>query len=427
MAKPTPWIRKYRPDEVAPNGIGVSGNKFVAQPTLPGVVSAPYTEDWGLDRGSDEYKAINVQGIPYYNLKSINSGYSPSTTKGKSKIDGKYLSNMSALPNCVGLAWGIYNETYVRNMERLGQFLADGFYYHVNGNGEYIVDKMAESLSSFKKKGLPLPRIIKPGTKEYEDAPPLGGLISWGGSGKNSKGDTVYYNHVAYICKVVDKNTIYIVQSGYNGSVGPWNIYKCVRSKEWSYAWSNKPSGLKCNGFVSNPAIDLLMTAEELPDGVITEPEKETPPSLTGIFQPTPTSVTLSCALGYDSDGISRLDVYYRWGTFDTENDVLTNYSGKKSVSSSEDITIDKPRDSTSVSIVILQIDSQGNSLSSGLINKNLSVSLPASSIYVGGVMKQAVPYVWDDSSGLWRKVVPCIYSKGAWRALYTTGTEKVN
>lgn len=170
----------------------------------------------------------------WYNTTGV-GGYSTCIVGSPSR------SGANVLCNCVGLANGAFNETYVKCKQTLDSSFVPKQYYAFTSNGNTTITR-AKSL------GLE--------TIDPSGVPPLGGLISWGGGA----------NHVAYIADVIDNDTIVIVQAGYDtpiwsqrntadtGWVCDARTIKRGSSNLWAYQ-NSVPSGTVCQGFVVNPAV----------------------------------------------------------------------------------------------------------------------------------------------------------------------------
>lgn len=163
-------------------------------------------------------------GNPYYNNAS--SGITPYYS---SCVTGSpVVSGLNVLCNCVGLANGAFNETYVMNTPSA----TPGEYFSFNGNANTFINRA-------KTLGLQ--------TLPASAYPPKGGMVVWGGT----------ENHVAYISDVTDKDTITIHQSGWNTPSWEWDIREVSRNKDSkgnvvSNIWGYRGT---CLGFVVNPAI----------------------------------------------------------------------------------------------------------------------------------------------------------------------------
>lgn len=178
----------------------------------------------------------------YYN----NSGSGISTC-----ITGRPTrSGANVLCNCVGLAWGAYNETWNKcDSTHTG-------FRRVNGNADLIIDNASKD-SFFKDYVLPVTA-----------KPPEGGLIVWADQ------------HVAYIAKVHSNDSITIIQSGYD--YGPW-----TEANNAGTGWCNDTrtisrntggtncwyyhDGCGCYGFLANPGVIKRDSGSVTPEPEVTK------------------------------------------------------------------------------------------------------------------------------------------------------------
>jgi len=174
-------------------------------------------------------------------------------------------SGADVLCNCVGLANGAFNETYVKCKQLVNSnFTAKQYYGFVRNGNKTIETAQSLGLTTIAASGVP----------------PVGGLIAWGGGA----------NHVAYIAEVIDNNTITIIQSGYNtpswtelstdGTGWCCDTRTISRGSNNLWPYQNTcPSGTVCLGFVVNPGV------AEVPDNpnppTPPEPEPEPEPEVT--------------------------------------------------------------------------------------------------------------------------------------------------
>lgn len=175
-----------------------------------------------------------LKNNPFYNRKS-SGGYSGCIAGSPMRAGADVLCN------CVGLANGAFNETYVKCKQLSNSSFVAKQYYAFVSNGNKTIDTA---------KSLGLTTIDPSGN------PPVGGLIAWGGGA----------NHVAYIADVIDNDSIVIVQAGYNTE--SWTVANnagtgwCCDTRTikrgsnnlWPYQ-NTCPSGTTCLGFVVNPAV----------------------------------------------------------------------------------------------------------------------------------------------------------------------------
>lgn len=147
----------------------------------------------------------------YYNTKS-NGGYS-TCVKGKPTQSG-----LDVLSNCVGFANGAFNETIGEGRE----------VYPLNCNAENFIERA-------QKYGL-----------KISQEPTLGGIIVWQ---KGTLASSDGAGHVAYVCEIIDKDTIKTAESGWNSSAF-WTSKRKRGSGNWGQS-----SAYKYRGCIVNPAI----------------------------------------------------------------------------------------------------------------------------------------------------------------------------
>lgn len=196
---------------------------------------------------------------PYYNKAGTKTGAISTCILGEPNVP-----ELNVLKNCVGCAWGAFNETWAKNAPNAGP--PDGF-YRKNGNADTIIDNIYNDPAS------PLyPYVVR--MQDIKDPdnyiPPLGGLIVW------SKIHVAYISGTTYNDVSLDKDTIYVEQSAYGGvsnpgtnpetspwagsDYGTWAHSKLKRNKTgmaancWWFNYSAYAGGT-CLGFVKNPAL----------------------------------------------------------------------------------------------------------------------------------------------------------------------------
>lgn len=133
-------------------------------------------------------------GNKFYNTIS-NGGYS------RCIVGNPTDNGCNALANCVGYACGRFNE-----------IIGDMKYPYLNCNAENFIERA-------KQYGL-----------KISDKPVVGGIMVW------QKGNTLSGSdgagHVAIVEKIIDENTIYTSESGYNGNAF-WNSTRKNNNGRW--------------------------------------------------------------------------------------------------------------------------------------------------------------------------------------------------
>ena len=311
---------------------------------------------------------------PYYN----NNQYSRCTT-GYSESYPNGYPGLNVLPNCVGSAWGCFNETYIYTTGA-----SAGFHYWVNGDGSQIYDNVTN------------PSVTKVGDlTEYrlnvESIPPKGGLICWGGGA----------NHVAYISDVTDGNNITTQDSswgGYSSSTFPdsiWDIRPRRRNEGGTNVWSHITAGVVCQGYIANPAIGGSPL-----------------PKITLIQQLRSTQVLVEGNVNNDGSTIN-LKLYVKW---DSTNASIDNYDEiyEQTTASTFNIILNKPRKSTSVAILPVREDNTVN-FTIGLL-QTAALEANGSCIYLfnNNQIKETIPYIYHN--GTWKETIPYIYHNGTWK-----------
>lgn len=156
----------------------------------------------------------------FYNTKA-SGGYSYCIV-GKPTCDG-----LNVLANCVGYACGRFNEV-IGHME----------YPYLNCNAEDFI---------VRGKSLGL---------EVSDKPTLAGIMVWEGKGSLA-------GHVAIVEKIIDSDTVYTSESGYNSAYF-WNSTRKKGSGNWGAG-----SNYKYIGCLINPSINELKSIDEIAKEVI--------------------------------------------------------------------------------------------------------------------------------------------------------------
>ena len=314
-------------------------------------------------------KEMPELGNKYYNTSSV-GGYYNSTTTGKNDQYPNGYPGLNVLPNCVGQAWGAFNETWYHNDPENHPL---GTFTRPRGDAETNIDRAPSvGLST-----------LPPSAK-----PPLGGLVVWG------EGE----NHVAYIYEVLeDGDAIKVSQSGYGNNNPDWlwwyfpndtsKIYR--RNQYGTDHWGYKNSG-KCLGFIPNPGIK-----DEEP-----EPELKAP-QLSSITQ-NGDSITITGKMNATSGYTTKVDLYINW---DSTSVSESNYDITQSTTIENfNITISKPKEVGSVAIIAIQRNNNGKNLSSSILTKTLIRSIPCIHVSINNIMQQGIPY---------------IYHNGKWAAIY--------
>ena len=312
-------------------------------------------------------------GNKYYNTTS-NGGYSNCIVGYASGYEDGY-PGLNVLPNCVGQAWGAFNETWYHNdptNHPLGKFTRP--YGDANTN-----------ITGAKNLGLE--------TLSASATPPLGGLIVWGGSA----------NHVAYIKEVKDKDTIVVSQSGYNTASWVWIERTYTRNQNgktngWGY--HSTDSSATCLGFIVNP-------------GVKDKPVY-TPPVINSVAQLDATTVQITGVMNGVSGITTSVDLYIKWNSSTAS---VSNYDLKKSCSGSFSVTITKPRLASSIAILPVQINTTGVSIDGSIKVSTLTRSISCFNVCKDSKMRQGIPYIFMGNQ--WRTGIIYIYTNGEWKAIY--------
>lgn len=152
-------------------------------------------------------------------------------------IKGKPMNkSCDVLANCVGYACGRFNE-----------IIGDMIYPYLNCNAEDFIER-AKSFYNLK----------------ISKVPTLGGIMVWRkGELKNGSDGA---GHVAIVEKIIDENTIYTSESGYNSAYF-WNATRKNSNKNWGMS-----SSYKFIGCIINPSINevkKLKSIDEIAEDVI--------------------------------------------------------------------------------------------------------------------------------------------------------------
>lgn len=164
--------------------------------------------------------SLPKKGNKFYNTKT-SGGYSYCIV-GKPTCDG-----LNVLANCVGYACGRFNEI-IGHME----------YPYLNCNAEdFIVRGTSLGL-------------------KVSDKPTLGGIMVWEGKGSLA-------GHVAIVEKVIDENSVYTSESGYESAYF-WNSTRKKGSGNWGAG-----SNYKYIGCLINPSVNELKPLDDIAKEVI--------------------------------------------------------------------------------------------------------------------------------------------------------------
>lgn len=327
--------------------------------------------------------SIRINGFvrdnnPYYNRAP--AGYSNCVSGSPTR------NGANVLCNCVGFAWGAFNETWQKGSPSTYKGFTRTF-----GDGSTIYDK-APSI------GLQQVNV--------NDTPPLGGLIVWKGAA----------NHVAYISAVIDSNTIQIIQSG-------WGYPKWTQRNNANTGWCNDTLTVtrnqkgknvwgyygECAGYVANPGGGYRPSPADYPCNISTVDELSR------------TQLLIKGNLG----GIAGITVdnhlYYKWNSDDAST---TNYDGLVPVSTGviyEDrsyaVYIDKPSSASKIAIRPYQINQGYDNYAGALYVKELTSSIPCINVLNGVQWAQGLPYIF--TNGQWKTGIPIVYSQGKWQVIY--------
>lgn len=169
--------------------------------------------------------SLPEKGNKFYNTRS-QGGYSYCIV-GKPTCDG-----LNVLANCVGYACGRFNEI-IGKMD----------YPYLNCNAEDFI---------VRGKSLGL---------KVSDKPTLGGIMVWEGKGSLA-------GHVAVVEKIIDENTIYTSESGYESAYF-WNSTRKNNNKNWGAGVSYKYIGCLVNPSVKEekPLKSIDEIAKEVIEG----------------------------------------------------------------------------------------------------------------------------------------------------------------
>lgn len=318
----------------------------------------------------------------YYNNGSGN--YSDCVTGYSSKYPNGF-PGLNTLPNCVGLAWGAFNETYVNTTGA-----SPGFHYRIYGDANTIYDQ-AKALGW---------QTLTP-----EQTPPLGGLVLWGGDGGG---------HVAYVSDVADKDNITIHESAYNITYSHpslsnaiydvWRIRSAQRNANGTNKWGAQNSSYFCQGYIINPAIPY-------------PPVTTKPPEILGIAQTSSTNVQVVGNINGSEGNVNTLLLYINW---DKDSVSTTDYYeiAQQAGTGEFEINIKKPRKAKKIAVLPVRHENQ-STIEGEMVVEPLTASGPCIYIYNKGKIIQSIPYIYHNNK--WVEAIPNIYTKNKWEEIYNT------
>ena len=374
---------------------------------------------------------IIEKGNKYYNNSSSKTpgwSYCCTGTNAKGIKDGIGRPGANVLDNCVGFAVGAYVETFMRNYK--GNPKAEEIYnknvklkYNKNfpfklscnangifdlirvSTGKPRVDKDCSLKYLNARKNTSL-KVLEPYLIKFEDKPPLGGLIAWGGSG---------VNHIAYICGVSDDgNTVDTLHAGWK--YPDWTTpvsggYKPTL-RTYTRVLSNGTYGYKgkCLGYLQNPAV------------IDNSYDSIQPPVIVDVLQTSPTTVNIIGVKNNDSSYIQHLKLFYKWN-----NEVTTtDYDGVAITSDINfNVTIQKPREATHISVIPVIVTNTDVTYEGDIYLKQLTKSYPC--IQIVNKNKEiinAVPQIYTGEE--WKEAIPTVRTDHNWYELYNTDKERV-
>ena len=329
-------------------------------------VDKTLTEETFADNGVRTSSFIKDNN-PFYNTTGT-GGYSTCIVGSPSR------AGANTLCNCVGLAWGAFNESWQK-----GSPQTYTKFTRSTGDAETIIDKA----SSVGLSTLPV-----------SSTPPVGGLIVWGGTA----------NHVAYISEVHSSDSITIIQSGYdtpswtlrnNANTG-WVCDSRVvtRNQKGTNVWGYRGT---CLGFVINPGISTITV---------------TKPSISLIQQTSATTIRVQGSKGTTANYQST-KIYVKWNSSSVSS---TNYDLMQTVTTDFVLNFSKPREATSVSILPVTYTTSSSIIGAVKIQQ-LTASIPCINVCKGSTMLQGIPYIF--TQGQWKKGVPTLFTGGKWYTIY--------
>jgi hypothetical protein len=274
--------------------------------------------------------------------------------------------------------------------------------------GKPMVDNQC-SLSYLNARRNSSLKVLEPYLIKFEDKPPKGGLITWGGSG---------VNHVAYISDVSkDGNTITTLHSGWMYPSWTYPVNGGYKPAERIYHrdLSNGTYGYKGKylGYLQNPAIIDDDT------GTTSTIQK---PTISTVTQPTSTTINVVGDRNSDSSYIRHTKLFYKWGPTVSPTD-YDGYDDTYDVKFS--VIITKPRETTQISILPVHILNDGSMIEGTIITKPLQKSYPCVQIVNSNKeLVNSIPHLYVD--GEWKEVVPTVRDRSGWYELYNTDKERV-
>lgn len=327
--------------------------------------------------------------IPELYNKYYNNGsgdYSDCAT-GKSPKYPKGFPGLNTLPNCVGLAWGAFNETYVNTTGA-----SPGFHYRINGHANTVYDQ-AKALGW---------DVLPP-----DAMPPLGGFVLWGGG---------EFGHMAYISNVADKDNITIHESAYgrddykhpDGDPNPiydvWRIRPAQRNDRGTNKWGAETRSFFCQGYIINPAIPY-------------PPVTTKPPEILGIAQTSSTNVQVVGNINGSEGNVNTLLLYINW---DKDSVSTTDYYeiAQQAGTGEFEINIKKPRKAKKIAVLPVRHENQ-STIEGEMVVEPLTASGPCIYIYNKGKIIQSTPYIYHNNK--WVEAIPNVYTKNKWEEIYNT------
>lgn len=326
------------------------------------------------------------------------------------------LPGLNVLPNCVGFASGAFNETFnsVVNPNGIPKFYFSG----LNCGAAGFIDR-AKTLSAC---GYSLKNYILPKTA----TPTVGGIMVWGA------------NHVAYVYKVVDQNTVFTLESNWklgkpfirfsDGSdKRPDDMYNGLPRRRGTGNWGIS----NYLGCIANPVVTDASTLE-----YISSPPLHGEPYVATIEEKVIDGVdTIRLAInpGGSSDKPITLTTYYVFN--EDINKLSEEYIKNKDNSSNLNIRVENNAVKNTAFYVDIedsifykkigvilkqeqQVDSTGSKKT--VFSEKIMFNLEAPDIIAGagicdseGNTAPTQEYIYHN--GVWRKARPFIYHNKEW------------